>query len=53
MCWHKWEKWSDIHSERWSYTPLMGYGEKTYFEKQFQQRTCSKCGKIQKKYIPE
>jgi hypothetical protein len=50
MCWHKWSRWSTAQSEDWirRYTwEIEGH----YYVRLFQNRTCLKCGKYQKKYI--
>ena len=52
FCWHKWTKWSGIKNESWTRITYVSFTE-NHFIKTFQDRTCEKCGKYQKRYINE
>ena len=54
-CWHKWGTFSELKKETWTSYPLI-YGMSLAsmsrkYTRQFQERKCLKCGKIQKRYL--
>lgn len=48
---HKWEKWGEIQTEQWIVTSCLDLNVKHTTIRHFQARTCSVCGKYQKRYI--
>jgi len=45
MCWHKWSKWKKI------VVPFIFIQSKETFDREMQERTCSKCGKVERQEI--
>lgn len=46
---HKWGKWSEVYRENWvAYLPD---GKESQIIKYTQNRTCSVCGKYERRYI--
>ena len=48
MCFlfHKWPKWSDVKTETWHNARW-----NNDYTREYQERTCEKCGKYEKRYI--
>jgi len=56
FCWHKWSKWSEVKYEKWEQQRLsFNYpvGNPIEYIRDYQERTCDKCGKAEKRYINE
>jgi hypothetical protein len=53
FCWHKWNKWEELPKESWtrSWELLAKADEK--FNRYPVKRVCSKCGKVERKFIGE
>ena len=54
MCWlfHKWGKWGEIKLEPWSRSaPTLRV--RVEFKREVQERTCERCGQLQRRYLEE
>lgn len=52
FCWHKWNKWGDVKKENWKQTNII-YQTSENIIRSYQDRTCKKCCKYQKRYVKE